>query len=151
MSYMPITSLIRPLALSALSASALFFASCASGPSYSEVSKTLPPVANGKERVFIYRATSFGAAIKPAVKIDGQVVGKSRGQGFIYSDQKPGTHDISIRTEYNHKNTIQVKPGQPTFVRCHVTPGLLAAHVLPNQVDAATGEEEIQDCKLASE
>ena len=148
---MSITSITRPLSLSFLSAAALLLASCASGPSYAEVNKTLPPVAKGKSRVFVYRPTSFGAAIKPSIKIDEQVVGKSMGQGFIYSDQAPGDHQISLMTEYNHKNTINVKSGEPTFVRCHVTPGLLAAHVIPNQVDKETGESEIQDCKLAGE
>jgi len=143
--------LLRPLLLSIISASALGLASCASGPSYAEVSKTLPPIAKGKGRVFVYRATSFGAAVRPSVKIDDQVVGKSMGNGFLYTDQTPGSHQISIMTEYNHKNTINVASGNPTFVRCHVTPGLLAAHVLPNEVDDATGEQEIQNCKLAGE
>lgn len=144
-------SILRPLFLCAISVSALGFVSCASGPTYAEVSKSLPPVPNGKGRVFVYRPTSFGAAIKPSVKIDDIVVGKSMGQGFLYSDQTPGMHSISIMTEANHKNTFSVASGKPTFISCHVTPGFLAAHVFPNEVDRSTGESEIQDCKLASE
>lgn len=143
--------ILRPLFLCVISASALGFVSCASGPSYAEVSKSLPPVPSGKGRVFVYRASSFGAGIKPPVKIDDTVVGKSMGQGFLYSDQSPGTHQISIMTEFNHKNTFSVASGKPTFIRCHVTPGFLAAHVIPNEVERSTGESEIQDCKLASE
>lgn len=148
---MIVSSALRPLFLSAISASALFLASCASGPSYSEASKTLPPIPEGKGRVFVYRAASFGAAIRPSVEIDDTVIGKSRGQGFLYSDQAPGTHRISIMTEYNHRNTFNVQSGKPTFVRCHVTPGAFAAHVILNEVDPETGESEIQDCKLVAE
>lgn len=144
-------AIFRPFCLALVSASALGLISCASGPSYAEVSKSLPPTAKGKGRVFVYRDTSFGAAVKPSVKIDGSDVGKSMGNGFLYSDQSPGTHIISITTESKHSNTFTVDPGRPTFIRCHVTPGFLAAHVIPNQVDPATGESEIQDCKLASD
>ena len=146
---MNISFVFRPLVVSAFSACALGLASCASGPTYSEVKGDLPPIAGGKGRVFVYRPSSLGAAIKPAVRIDGEVVGKSMGKGFLYTDQNPGSRKIAIKTEWNHENTISVEKGKATYVRCNVTPGILAAHVIPNQVDAATGESEIQDLKLA--
>lgn len=132
-------------------ATSLSFVSCASGPTYAEAKATLPPVAKGHERVFIYRPSSFGMAIKPSVQINGTAVGTSEGQGFLYSDQKPGSHKVSISTEWTHTKTFSVKRGEPSFIRCAVRPGLLAAHIIPSQVDKATGEQEIQDCKLAGE
>ncbi|MBX3743587.1 MAG: DUF2846 domain-containing protein [Akkermansiaceae bacterium] len=147
---MPVT-LKRALFASALLAGSLGFVSCASGPSYAEAKSTLPAVAKGHSRVFIYRPSSFGAAIKPSVKIDGTAVGTSEGQGFIYSDQKPGQHVVSMSTEWTHKATITVKPGESAFVRSKVRPGLIAGHIIPEQVDKATGEQEIQDCKLSAE
>jgi len=135
----------------ALIASSFGFVSCASGPSYAEAKASLPPVAKGQGRVFIYRPSSFGMAVKPDVKINGTAVGTSEGQGFLYSDQKPGTHQISVSTEWTHKSTFTVKQGEPSFIRCAVRPGLFAGHIVPTQVDRATGEQEIQDCKQTVE
>ncbi len=133
----------------ALAAIAVGLVSCASGPTYTEMKSKLPPLAKGDGRVFVYRPTSLGFGLKPSVKIDGNVVGTSAGQGFFYTDQKPGAHEISIRTEWNHKNTLNVVPGPSNYVECKVTPGVLAGHIIPNQVDAATGEANIQACKMA--
>ena len=138
----------RPFFVVAISCG-LFLSSCASGPSYAEIQSTLPSIPKGKGRVFVYRPTAFGAAIKPNVMIDQNVVGKSVGRGFFYTDQPTGSHVISVKTEMTHKNTVTVQSGKPSFVKCSITPGLLVAHVLPNQVDQATGNSEIQNCKLA--
>ncbi len=135
----------------ALAAVAFGLVSCASGPSYSEAKSTLPPMAKGQGRVFVYRTAGLiGAAVKPAVKIDDKNVGTSEGRGFIYSDQAAGTHQISIMTEWNHKNTFTVAAGQSSFIECTLTPGVFVGHLIPNQVDAATGEAAIQSCKLSS-
>ena len=137
----------RPFFVVALSCG-LFLSSCASGPSYAEIQSTLPSIPKGKGRVFVYRPTAFGAAVKPDVMIDQNIVGKSVGRGFFYTDQPTGSHEISIKTEMTHKNTVTVQSGKPSFVKCSVMPGLLVAHVLPKQVDQATGNSEIQKCKL---
>jgi hypothetical protein len=146
---MILKALTRTAATLALSFSTLALVSCAGGPSYAETKSTLPPIAKGKGRVFVYRASSFGLAIKPTVNIDGKAENTLYAQGFFYSDQTPGSHKISIKTEANHENTVSVKAGQPSFVQCKTYPGFLAPHFIPNQVDNATGEEEIRDCKLA--
>ena len=125
--------------------------SCASGPTYAEIKHKLPPIPSGQGRVFVYRTTTFGMAIKPDVKIDNKVAGTSAARGFLYSDQPPGSHEVSITTEWKHKNTVDVAAGRTSFVSSTVTPGLLTAHVIPNPVDAATGEAEIQNCKLATD
>ena len=141
--------LARSATVIALSVSALGLVSCAGGPSYAEAKSTLPPIAKGKGRVFVYRPGTFGMAYKPTVNIDGQEAGTLYAQGFFYSDQTPGSRNISIRTEANHENTVNVKAGQPSFVQCKTYPGFLTPHFIPNQVDNAAGEAEIQDCKLA--
>jgi len=146
---MNFATLTRSATAIALSVSALTLISCAGGPSYAEAKSTLPPIAKGKGRVFVYRAGSFGLAYKPTVQIDNQDAGTLYAQGFFYSDQTPGNRSVSIHTEANHVNTVSVKAGQPSFVQCKTYPGFLTPHFIPNQVDHSTGEAEIQDCKLA--
>jgi len=138
--------------ISALVASAaLGLVSCASGPTYAEVSKTLPPIPKGQGRVFVYRTSSIGMAVKPSIKIDGQAVGTSTAHGFSYSDHSPGAHEVSLMTEWKHKDTVNVTAGQPSFVRTHVTMGAFVGHVIPTHVDRAEGESEIQKCKLVTD
>ncbi|MDB6137484.1 MAG: hypothetical protein JWO94_556 [Verrucomicrobiaceae bacterium] len=134
-----------------LSGVSLGLASCAGGPTYAEIQSKLPPLAKGRGRVFVYRPSAGAFAIKPWVKIDDQKAGISKAQGFFYSDQPPGTHAISISTEWKHKNTLSVVAGQPTFVECMVLPGVLAAHIIPNQVETAKGQAAIQECKTDSD
>ena len=124
--------------------------SCAGGPTYAEMKSTLPPLAKGEGRVFVYRPATVGFGVKPSVKIDDKTVGTSEGRGFFYTDQVAGSHQISITTEWKHKNTLDVVAGQPCFVECKMTPGLLVGHIIPNQVDTATGEANIQECKMGS-
>jgi hypothetical protein len=141
----------RPVFFSILLSGALGLVSCASGPSYAEALKSLPPIPKDKGRVFVYRNTALGAAVRPKVRIDDQPVGTSVAQGFLYSDQKPGQHSISLVTEWKHKETFTVTAGQPTFVRTHVTIGAFVGHVIPTPVSKAEGESEIQNCKLVTD
>ncbi len=131
-----------------LALATLGLVSCAGGPTYAEVKGTLPPIAKNQGRVFVYRPSSLGFGVKPMVKIDGKEVGQSEGRGFFYTDQAPGTHEISLATEWKHKNTLQVQAGKPSFVHCKVVPGVLVGHIIPNQVDQAEAEAELSECKL---
>lgn len=140
---------LKNLALALVSS--LCLVSCASGPSYAEVKGKLTPPAKGQGRVFVYRTSGMGGLVSPAVKMNDVEVGTSQGGGFFYTDQPAGTHQVSITTEWKHKNTVTVAPGQNTFVQCKVTPGVLMAHIIPNQVSAAVGESEISNCKSSME
>ncbi len=133
--------------LHALIAVSVCLVSCASGPSFQEATASLPPIPKGQGRVFVYRTSGLGAAVRPDVKIDGQVVGTSVARGFFHSDQPPGKHEVSIQTEWNHKNSVTVEAGKPAFVQCKMTLGLLVGHLIPNQVSPETGRAEIQECK----
>lgn len=125
------------------------FVSCAGGLSYEEAKASMPAIPKGHGRVLVYRTSVIGMAIKPEVKIDGNVVGTSVAKGFLYSDQKPGSHTVSIKTEATKEGSVSVKSGELSFVRSNIGMGVLAARITPEQVDKATGESEIQGCSLA--
>lgn len=146
MKFITASQAFRFLALAAVSSGLI---SCASGPSYSEVKGTLPAIPKGEGRVFVYRTATVGFGVKPSVKMDEKVVGTSTARGFFYTDQPAGSHQISIKTEWNHKNTVNVVAGKSNFVECSITPGVLVGHIIPNQVDPVKGEADIQSCKLA--
>lgn len=145
---MKLSSAITP---AILAGSALALVSCASGPSYAEALKTMPPIPKGKGRVFVYRDTTLGAAIRPKIRIDEQPVGTSVAKGFCYSDQSPGPHVVSLITEWKHKDTVNVTVGQPSYVRTHVTLGAFVGHVIPTAVSKSEAEGEIANCKLVTD
>lgn len=128
---------------------ALLLSNCASGPSFTETQSSLPKLTAGKGRLFIYRTTALGAAIQPAIKVNGNEVGKAKARGFVYADLPAGAHTVETRTEVTRSTSAPVTAGQPTYVRLNVTMGLLAARVTPEVVPAATGAQEIAQCKLA--
>jgi len=62
----------------------LLMVSCAtSGPKYSEMADSTPPIPSTNGRVYIYRTSALGAAIQPSVELDGSVVGKAVPMGFF--------------------------------------------------------------------
>lgn len=141
---------VRPMVLLGVAVAVTSLVSCASGPSYAEMKSKLPPVAKGQGRVFVYRTSSIGAAVQPQVKIDDQVVGTSMGQGFFYTDQSAGTHEVSIATEAKYTAPVNVQAGQPSYVECRVQMGVLVGRIVPSQVDATIGEANIQSCKMGA-
>ena len=148
MSFIKIRASLLPfLALGA----ALGLVSCASGPTYTEIVKTLPPIPKGKGRVFVYREDAIGMAVRPKIKIDDQPIGTSKAQGFSYSDQTVGQHVVSLTTETTKRTTVAVTAGQPSFVQTHMGFGVLVGHVVPTFVDKLQGEAGIRDCKLVTE
>jgi hypothetical protein len=72
---------------------------CATGPKYTEVASSFDALEPGKGRIFIYRPSSFGAAVQPDVRLNGEVVGKAKPLGFFFVDRAPGEYEIVTSTE----------------------------------------------------
>lgn len=134
------------LVLLALSA---FFAGCASGPSYSDYQGSIPAVAADKGRIYFYRTAVMGAAIQPAVKVNGVKVGSAKPNGFFYYDVVPGEYAVETTTEVKRKLTLTMEKGQTRYVRLGISLGFLAGHVYPELVDTDVGAKEIASCKYA--
>jgi hypothetical protein len=125
----------------------LLAASCATtGQKYSET-KSLPPLAAGDGRIFVYRTVVLGMAVQPEVNMDGRVVGRATPNGFFYVDAKPGGHEIVTATEVERKLSLTLDPGQTRYVRLNISMGFFVGHVYPELVDTETGAKEIQDCR----
>ena len=134
-------------ALLGLVALSIVLVGCASGPKYSEVRSTFvqPPQSEG--RIFFYRTSSLGAAIQPAVKLNGERVGKAQAKGFFYVDRPAGTYAVETSTEVKRSLNIDLAEGEIKYIRLNMSMGLFAGHVTPELVANAVGEEEIAKCK----
>lgn len=130
-------------ALSAL----MFLAGCASGPSYQEAVGNIPVAAADQGRIYVYRVTTLGTAVQPAVRINGEQVGKAVPKGFFYVDRPAGNYQISASTEATRDLTVSLEAGEEKYVRLEMKMGVLAGHVKPVLVDREEGLAEIQKTK----
>src|SRR5215212_2736243 len=60
-------------------------AGCASGPRYANFRPAVQPPPEGYGRIWFYRPAVMGAEVQPAVKVDGQPVGRAISRGVFYA------------------------------------------------------------------
>src|SRR5438270_464195 len=108
---------------------------CASGPGYSEMANTIPAVPADKGRIYVYRPSMLGAAIQPAVRLDGVEVGTAKSHGFFYVDTAPGSHFLETTTEVSRRLTFMLDKGQTRYVKLSVSMGFAVGHVYPELVE----------------
>jgi hypothetical protein len=125
-------SVSRPLALALLGLIAMLGGGCASGPSYTTMSEQIGPVAPGQGRIYFYRDGSpFGSAVQPNIRLNGDVVGKSKPGGFFYVDRAPGGYEVSCETETQKSLSMTLTAGETRYVRTRVSFGVVLGHVRP--------------------
>lgn len=125
----------------------LLMVSCATtGPRYSEMADSVPPLTGPNGRVYIYRVSALGAAVQPEVVFDGKVVGKAVPMGFFYVDCAQGNHRIATSTEVERELTFHVIEGQTRYVRLNISMGFFVGHVYPDLVEGEKALSEIVNC-----
>jgi len=134
-------SLVQRLA--SLSLIALVAACATGGPKYKEMSQSLTTPQPGTERIWFYRTSALGAAVQPAVKLNGEVVGSAVPGGFFYVDRAPGDYTVTTATELEKKLTFTLEQGQPRYVRLDISMGFFVGHVYAVLVDEARAKKEM--------
>ena len=129
--------------------SAVVMVGCASGPAYEEYAAQMQPVGDGNGRIYMYRPSSFGAAVKPQVKVNDNEVGKSVAKGFFYVDLPAGEYNISASTEADRSLDVTLDANEEMYVRFEVKMGAFVGHVKPVLVETSVGSEEIKKTKYA--
>jgi len=137
----------KMLSLFALVTVAALFTGCASGPKYSAIHSTFPPIAQDSGRIYFYRDSMLGAAISPPVKLNGNPVGTAQAQGFFYVDRPPGNYTVETSTEVTRRLSLMLDSNQTRYVKLNISMGFFVGHVYPELVENAIGEKEIIDCK----
>jgi hypothetical protein len=119
---------------------------CASGPKYSQMKASFPAVAQDNGRIFFYRTAMLGAAVQPAVKVNGEEVGTAKPEGFFYVDRPPGNYTVETSTEVKRQLSMNLETNQTRYVRLNISIGFFVGHVYPELIENAAGENEILDC-----
>jgi len=130
---------------------ALAVSGCASGPTFEEQASQMQPVSADQGRIYIYRKTALGAAVQPAVRINGDEVGKAKPKGYFYVDLAPGSYDVSASTEAERNLNLVLAAGEEKYVRLEMKMGLFVGHVKPVLVDTEVGRSELQSMKYVGE
>ena len=138
-----------PKHLALLLIASLSLVGCASGPSFADYAAKQKPPAPGQGRVWFYRPSKMlGVAVQPTVFLDEVKVGKAQPGCFFLADRNAGSHEAKCTTEWSHKRAFTLAAREEKFIRLAMLPGLFVGHVVPQEVDRATGLKEIAGCKL---
>jgi hypothetical protein len=131
---------------------AILTVGCATtGPTYSEMSDSMPSLSSEMGRIYIYRTSVFGAALQPGVVLNGEVVGKAVPNGFFYVDCPAGNHEIVTSTEVERELSFTLDKGEIRYVRLDVSIGFFVGHVYPNLIESEVAESEISKCHYIGE
>ncbi len=128
---------------------AVALAGCASGPAYEEYESQIQAVGDGDGRIYMYRTSSLGAAVQPAITVNGDAVGKAVPKGFFYVDLAPGDYTIAASTEAKRSLDVTLDAGEEMYVRLEIKMGAFVGHIKPVLVEAAVGKEEIKKTNFA--
>lgn len=129
----------------------LFLSACASGPKYKEYAASLPKPKKGESRVWFYRTAVVGAAVQPAVYLNGQKVGTAKPKGYFYTDRPAGTYEVKCTTEWTHKCQFSLAPDSEKFVKLNMGMGFFVGHVIPREESPIKALDEIQDLHLTTD
>lgn len=123
-----------------LAAAALLSGCAATGPSFQEMESSIPTLGGDAGRIYFLRDFSpFGAAVQPELRVNDELVGRSRPGGFFYVDRKPGTYVASSTTEVVSEYTFDLKAGETRYIRSAIGMGILAGRVHFQEEPAANG------------
>jgi predicted small lipoprotein YifL len=116
----------------------------ATGPLYSEIAATIPPVPASKGRVYFYRAdTIVGAALTSDISLNGRIVGKSERGGFFYVDEDPGSFKASASTEVERQLTFTLAAGETKYIKSSTSFGVLVGRINLGLVSPDEAKAEI--------
>jgi hypothetical protein len=137
---------MKILSLALIGATIALTGCAASGPKFSEMQASAPALKGDQGRVYFYRNGSmFGAAMQPALTLDGKEVGKSQPGGYFYVDTVSGSHEASASTEATNKVSFVLAKGEVKYVRTSPQMGLLVGRVVPELVGADEATKELPE------
>lgn len=145
--------MVKRIALIALVSS--LFSGCASVPMENveraaEAQKFNAP-SEGKSGLYIYRAGSFGGALKKDVWVDGKCIGETAPNVFFYEEvEGDKEHKLSTESEFSPNDLlIQAKSGMLYFIRQYIKMGVFVGGAGLELVNEEEGKKSVTDLKMA--
>lgn len=106
--------------------------------------------AEGKSGLYIYRNSTFGAALTKVVYIDDQVIGATAPMTYFYKEITPGQHTLSTQSEFSNNDLIiDAKSGFNLFVRQYMKMGVFIGGANLELMSEEEGRKGVLECSLA--
>jgi len=135
------------LLLLSLVAVAAMLTSCASAKQYVPFPDQTKQIEDPeKGRIYVLRPTSYGGAATFRVYDSEELIGKTKGRGFLCWEREPGETEIMSRAENRARKTISVEKGKVYYIRQRVTPGIMSAQNFLELLDEDEGVAKVQKC-----
>ncbi|MFZ5523277.1 MAG: DUF2846 domain-containing protein [Pseudomonadota bacterium] len=106
-------------------------------------------IASDKAGVYVYRNESMGAAVKMDVEFDGQAIGKTAANTYLYKEVTPGRHTITSKAENTDSVEVDAKPGTLSYIWQEVKMGVLYARTKLHIVGESEGKKGVLETNLA--
>ncbi|KNY10355.1 MAG: DUF2846 domain-containing protein [Achromobacter sp.] len=130
---------------------AVWLAGCA-GPKFDAVQGRLPPIAEGKGRIYFYQPQPVNAAAsQQKLRVNDVVVGRNKPGSFFFIDRPAGAYRVTSVRRSDDGVNVMLAPGQTQYVRlmAEAYGGTGAAAKLSMQVVDApeAAKNEMQDLR----
>lgn len=134
--------------------STAYLSGCASVPMASKEEdsqkKQFAAPSQGMSGIYIFRNSSFGAALTKLLYVDDQVIGASAANTYFYSEVKPGEHKLSTQTEFgNNHLKIKTEGDKNYYVRQYIKIGAFVGGAGLEQYGEEKGKAGVRECRLA--
>lgn len=99
--------------------------------------------------LYVYRASSWGAAVKYAVVLDGRMLGELPGSTFILVPVAPGPHNLFVTAENNKTIQFTAEAGKNVYIKVTPAMGFLSANAnLYLMADENEARQDVRGCEL---
>lgn len=133
----------------------LFISGCATVPmepkDVSTKAKSFNPPSEGNAGLYIYRDSSFGAALKKNIWVDDKCIGESAPKVFFYQDVKGNLeHKISTESEFSPNDLLlKTESGKNYFIRQYIKMGAFVGGANLELMEESEGKKAVSELEMA--
>jgi hypothetical protein len=110
------------------------------------VAKTVPTPPEGMGQVVFFRPGGMGFALGCGVNENGERISALGAGKYFVHPTTPGSHSYTVKSEATDLLTLEVEPGETTYVKCKIKMGIMVGR--PNIAPSTQAEFDKLSPKL---